>query len=73
VLVLDVAVLAYCGGAPAEEPFVMISQIASLYYFLHFFVIVPVVSSIERPDPLPYSITEAVLGTDESAKLGGNG
>ncbi len=73
VLVLDVAVLAYCGGAPAEEPFVMISQIASLYYFLHFFVIVPVVSSIERPDPLPYSITEAVLGTDESAKLNGNG
>ena len=73
VLVVDVAVLAYCGGAPAEEPFVMISQIASLYYFLHFFVIVPVVSSIERPDPLPYSITEAVLGADDSAKLGDNG
>lgn len=70
VLVLDVAVLAYCGGAPAEEPFVMISQIASLYYFLHFFVIVPIVSSIERPDPLPFSITESVLGHDGQAALG---
>ena len=51
----------------------MISQIAALYYFLHFFVIVPVVSSIERPDPLPYSITESVLGADEAAKLDVNG
>ena len=47
----------------------MISQIASLYYFLHFLVILPVVSSIETPQPLPFSITEAVLGKDESAAL----
>jgi ubiquinol-cytochrome c reductase cytochrome b subunit len=47
---------------PAEEPYVMLSQIASLYYFAHFLIILPIVSSIEKPDPLPYSITEAVLG-----------
>ena len=69
VLVLDVLVLGYCGGAPAEEPFVMISQIASLYYFAHFLIILPIVSSIERPDPLPFSITEAVLGKDRDAVL----
>jgi ubiquinol-cytochrome c reductase cytochrome b subunit len=68
-LVVDVLVLGYCGGAPAEEPYVMISQIASLYYFLHFLVILPVVSSIETPQPLPFSITEAVLGKDEHATL----
>ena len=67
VLVLDVLVLGYCGGSPAEEPYVMISQIASMYYFLHFLVILPIVSSIERPDPLPFSITEAVLGPEETA------
>jgi ubiquinol-cytochrome c reductase cytochrome b subunit len=70
ILMLDIAVLGYCGGAPAEEPFVMISQIAAMYYFLHFFVIVPIVSSIERPDPLPFSITESVLGSDSQAALG---
>jgi ubiquinol-cytochrome c reductase cytochrome b subunit len=62
ILVLDVLVLGYCGGAPAEEPFVMISQIASIYYFAHWLIILPIVSAIERPLPLPYSITEAVLG-----------
>ncbi|MEY4721894.1 MAG: hypothetical protein RIQ46_1619, partial [Pseudomonadota bacterium] len=70
VLVLVMLVLFYCGGAPAEEPFVMISQLATMYYFLHFLVIVPIVSSIEKPEPLPFSITEAVLGKDENAALG---
>jgi ubiquinol-cytochrome c reductase cytochrome b subunit len=69
VLVVDVVILGYCGGAPAEEPYVMISQIATAYYFLHFLVILPIVSSIEKPEPLPYSITEAVLGSDEKAAL----
>jgi ubiquinol-cytochrome c reductase cytochrome b subunit len=58
----DVAVLGYCGGAPAEEPFVMISQLAAAYYFAHFLIILPLVSRIERPLPLPNSITESVLG-----------
>ncbi len=66
-LIPAMAVLFYCGGAPAEEPYVMISQIASLYYFAHFLIILPIVSSIERPDPLPFSITEAVLGKDDKA------
>ena len=70
-LVPAMLVLFYCGGAPAEEPYVMLSQLATLYYFAHFLIIVPIVSSIERPDPLPFSITEAVLGNDEKAALGG--
>jgi ubiquinol-cytochrome c reductase cytochrome b subunit len=47
----------------------MISQIAALYYFAHFLIILPIVSSIERPDPLPFSITEAVLGKDHDGVL----
>ena len=68
-LVVDVLILGYLGGAPAEQPYVLISQIATIYYFLHFLVIVPIVSSIERPDPLPFSITESVLGNDSAALL----
>ena len=67
VLMVDLAVLFYCGGAPAEEPYVMISQIATAYYFLHFLVILPIVSQIETPKPLPNSITDAVLGSDGKA------
>jgi ubiquinol-cytochrome c reductase cytochrome b subunit len=72
ILVIDVLVLGYCGGAPAEEPYVMISQIATIYYFAHFLIILPLVSMLERPLPLPSSITEAVLGSEkaEAAPLG---
>ncbi|WP_313435532.1 cytochrome b N-terminal domain-containing protein [Novosphingobium sp.] len=68
-LIPAMAVLFYCGGAPAEEPYVMLSQIAALYYFAHFLIVIPIVSAIEKPDPLPFSITESVLGHDEGAKL----
>jgi ubiquinol-cytochrome c reductase cytochrome b subunit len=71
-LIPAMAVLFYCGGAAAEEPYVMLSQIATAYYFMHFLVILPILSWFERPEPLPFSITEAVLGEDKKAVLGEN-
>ncbi len=68
ILVLDVLVLGYCGGSPAEEPFVMISQIATAYYFLHFLVILPLLSMFEKTLPLPNSIAESVLGSDKAGE-----
>lgn len=75
ILVLDVAVLGYCGGAPAEEPYVMISQFASAYYFAHFLIVLPFLSWFERPLPLPNSISESVLHGEqaEAAPLGAGG
>ncbi|MEE4350061.1 MAG: cytochrome b/b6 [Pacificimonas sp.] len=61
VLLADIVVLSICGGAPAEEPFVIISQIATMYYFAHFLIILPIVSANETPLPLPNSISDAVL------------
>jgi ubiquinol-cytochrome c reductase cytochrome b subunit len=71
-LIPCVFVLGFCGGRPAEEPYVMISQLATAYYFAHFLVILPLVSMIERPLPLPNSITESVLHGEkqESAPFG---
>ena len=69
-LIPSALVLGYCGGSHAAEPYLMISQIAAFYYFAHFLIILPIISSIERPDPLPFSITEAVLGHDGKAALG---
>ncbi|MGS1018002.1 cytochrome b [Allosphingosinicella humi] len=74
ILLVDVAILGYCGGAPAEEPYVMISQLATIYYFAHFLIILPLVSSLERTLPLPNSITESVLGGKaEAAPIGTDG
>ncbi len=61
VLVVDVLILGWCGGSPAEPLYVIISQIAAAYYFAHFLIIVPIISHLETPTPLPGSITEAVL------------
>jgi ubiquinol-cytochrome c reductase cytochrome b subunit len=63
----DVALLAYCGAVPSEEPWVMISQVATAYYFAFFLIIIPILSKIERTRPLPNSISEAVLGENYEA------
>ena len=47
--------------APAEEPYVRISQIAAAYYFAHFLIVLPLLSFFEKPLPLPNSIAESVL------------
>ncbi len=61
-LIPCILLLGYLGGAPAEEPYVMLSQLASAYYFAHFLIILPIISMTEKPKPLPNSITEAVTG-----------
>ncbi|SOB78566.1 ubiquinol-cytochrome c reductase cytochrome b subunit [Sphingomonas guangdongensis] len=60
-LLVDVLVLGYVGGAEPRAGVILLGQLASAYYFLHFLVILPIVSAMERPRPLPNSITEAVL------------
>ncbi|MBI0476752.1 cytochrome b [Sphingomonas sp. MA1305] len=66
ILLLDVLVLGYVGGAEPIARNVIMGQIAAAYYFAHFLIILPWVARSERPRPLPNSITEAVL-----AKHGG--
>ena len=61
-LIPCVLVLGWCGGAPAEPRYVIVSQIAAIYYFTHFLIILPLVARIEKPLPLPSSITASVLG-----------
>ena len=60
-LIPCVLILGYCGGAPAEPRYVAISQVAAIYYFAHFLIILPLVARFEKPLPLPSSITASVL------------
>jgi ubiquinol-cytochrome c reductase cytochrome b subunit len=61
VLVIDVIVLGFCGAHPPEGFWVPLAQVATLYYFFHFLILLPVLGKIERPLPLPPSIADAVL------------
>ena len=59
--VLNFLALTYLGAAPAEGVYVLLSKIATAYYFLYFLVILPLLGRLETPRPLPTSISESVL------------
>ena len=61
VLVIDCIVLGYVGANPPEGWFVLVGRIATFYYFFHFLILMPVLGLIERPLPLPQSISAPVL------------
>ena len=64
-LVIDCLVLGYVGAHRPEGWYVIVGRVATLYYFLHFFLMW-LIGKIERPLPLPTSISAAV-----TAKGGG--
>jgi ubiquinol-cytochrome c reductase cytochrome b/c1 subunit len=61
VLVIDCAVLTWVGANPPEGKFILIGRIGTFWYFFHFLVLVPLLGILERPLPLPTSISAAVL------------
>ncbi len=65
--------LGYLGGKPASGVYVVWSRILTAYYFLHFLVILPVLGILERPRPLPKSISESVLGNGNGDKAESKG
>ena len=66
-LLIDAVVLGYLGGKPAEGVYVVLSRIATGWYFLHFLVILPLLSVFETTRPLPKSISEPVLRRSNSS------
>ena len=62
-LFIDCILLGYLGGMPAEGIYVLLSRLATAWYFLHFLVILPMLSVFETTKPLPKSISEPVLAT----------
>jgi ubiquinol-cytochrome c reductase cytochrome b subunit len=62
VLVVDTVILGWVGANRPEGMFIVIGRLATLYYFVHFLIILPILGKMERPRPLPVSISSAVLG-----------
>lgn len=40
--------LVYLGSMPAEEPFVILAQLSTFYYFAYFLIITPVIGYLEN-------------------------
>ncbi len=58
-LIISFIALGYCGSQVPEGPIVLISRLATLYYFAYFLVILPLLPRFERTLPLPNSIYDA--------------
>jgi ubiquinol-cytochrome c reductase cytochrome b subunit len=53
--------LGYLGSRPAEGIYPLLSLILTIYYFAHFFIILPLLGWFETPKERPASIADAVL------------
>jgi quinol-cytochrome oxidoreductase complex cytochrome b subunit len=70
ILFVDTVILGIVGGnAPNDLVFswapnfeyLQLGQITTAYYFFHFIILLPALGLLERPRPLPHSISEPVL------------
>jgi len=52
--------LGWLGSKPAEGNYVLAARVLTAWYFIHFLIILPLLGLIEKPKPLPESISEAM-------------
>jgi ubiquinol-cytochrome c reductase cytochrome b subunit len=70
IFVANAVFLGWLGAKPAEGIYPLLALGATIYYFAHFLIVMPVLGLVERPRKLPNSITEAVLA--KNAARGGS-
>jgi ubiquinol-cytochrome c reductase cytochrome b subunit len=66
-LVIDVLALGWVGAQLPEGPPVLIGRIATIYYYVHFWIVLPALGLVETPSALPESISKSVLGGSQPA------
>jgi ubiquinol-cytochrome c reductase cytochrome b/c1 subunit len=64
--VIVCVLLGYLGAQPPEGIYVIVGRILTFCYFAYFLILLPLLSRIEKPRPVPNSISDDVL-----AKTGG--
>ena len=67
ILFIDCLILGWIGANPPEGIYILIGRLATAYYFAHFLLVMPLVGWLEKPKPLPDSISTAVLGNKSDA------
>ncbi|HTP82504.1 MAG TPA: cytochrome b N-terminal domain-containing protein [Alphaproteobacteria bacterium] len=62
IFTVDAFALGYVGAHPPEGWYLVLGRVATIWYFFHFIILLPLLGWFERPLPLPTSISEPVLG-----------
>ena len=67
IFVLDCLLLGYLGAQVPEGIYLLLSRVSTFYYFAFFVLIMPALSRLERPNPMPIGISNPAL--DQNARL----
>ena len=51
------------GAMPAEGIYLLISRIATVYYFAHFILVMPMLGHVEKTNPVPLSIADPIISS----------
>jgi ubiquinol-cytochrome c reductase cytochrome b subunit len=57
------------GALPPEGIYLLIARVATAYYFIHFLIVLPILSRKERTLDVPLSITEPVMESSTNQSL----
>jgi len=61
IFVIVCVLLGYLGAQPPEGIYVIVGRILTFCYFAYFLILLPLLSRIEKPRPVPNSISDDVL------------
>ena len=65
--------LGYLGAKPPEGIYLFLSRVSTIYYFAFFLVIMPILSRIEKPSPMPIGISNPAINNNSDSGGGVSG
>tara|TARA_A100001035_G_scaffold196532_1_gene157413 strand:+ start:22 stop:1299 length:1278 start_codon:yes stop_codon:yes gene_type:complete len=65
--------LGYLGAKPPEGIYLFLSRVSTIYYFAFFLVIMPILSRIEKPSPMPIGISNPAISSSSDSGGGVSG
>ncbi len=65
--------LGYLGAKPPEGIYLLLSRVSTIYYFAFFLVIMPILSRIEKPSPMPIGISNPAINNTSDSDGGVSG
>ena len=73
IFVISCLMLGYLGAKAPEGIYLFLSRVTTIYYFAFFLVIMPVLSRIEKPSPMPIGISNSAINNDVFDNEAGSG
>ena len=64
IFIISCLMLGYLGAKAPEGIYLFLSRVTTIYYFAFFLLIMPILSRIEKPSPMPIGISNPAIDSD---------